>query len=89
MHDDTITRLPDPSGIAPDALTEGIGAGARKLIERAIEAALVTLLAAFSAHGANARRLSATTITRLKADWWHDDETWQKRDLGPRRFLDI
>ena len=39
--------------------------------------------------GPNARGLSATTITRLKANWWHDDETWQKRDLGPRRFIFI
>lgn len=46
MHEDTITRLPDPSGFAPDALTEVIRSGARKLIEQAIEA---ELLAAFSA----------------------------------------
>jgi len=39
--------------------------------------------------GPNARGLSATTITRLKADWWKDYEAWQKRDLGPRRFLYI
>ena len=49
MHDDTITRLPDPSGFAPDALTEVIREGARKLIEQAIEAELAALLAAFSA----------------------------------------
>lgn len=48
MHDDTITRLPDPSGSAPDALTEVIRAGARKLIEQAIEAEMAVLLAAFS-----------------------------------------
>lgn len=175
MYDDTITRLPDPSGSAPDALTEVIRAGARKLIEQAIEAELAALLATFSAqkledgrarlvrHGAlperevltgigpvavkvprlrdrgpgedkisftpsilprylrkaksvedllpwlylkgvstgdftealaallgpNAKGLSATTITRLKADWWHDYEAWQKRDLGARRFLYI
>jgi len=175
MHDDTITRLPDPSGFAPDALTEVIRAGARKLIEQAIEAELAVLLAAFSdekladgrarlvRHGSlperevltgigpvavkvprlrdrgtaedkisftpsilprylrkaksveellpwlylkgvstgdftealaallgpNAKGLSATTITRLKADWWHDYEAWQKRDLGARRFLYI
>lgn len=175
MHDDTITRLPDPSGFAPDALTEGIRFGARKLIEQAIEAELAALLADFSAerladgrarlvrHGAlperevltgigpvavkvprlrdrgtgedkisftpsilprylrkaksveellpclylkgvstgdftealaalpgpNAKGLSATTITRLKADWWHNCEAWQKRDLGTRRFLCI
>ena len=175
MHDDTITRLPDPSGIAPDALTEVIRTGARKLIEQAIEAELAELLATFSAQkledgrarlvrhgtlperevltgigpvavkvprlrdrgtaeekisftpsilprylrkaksveellpwlylkgvstgdftealtallGPNAKGLSATTITRLKADWWHDYEAWQKRDLGARRFLYI
>ena len=175
MHDDTITRLPDPSGSAPDALTEVIRAGARKLIEQAIEAELAALLATFSAQkledgrarlvrhgtlperevltgigpvavkvprlrdrgpgedkisftpsilprylrkaksveellpwlylkgvstgdftealaallGPNAKGLSATTITRLKADWWHDYEAWQKRDLGARRFLYI
>lgn len=48
MHEDTITRLPDPSGFAADALTEVIRAGARKLIEQAIEAELAALLAAFS-----------------------------------------
>ncbi len=175
MHDDTITRLPDPSGFAPDALTEVIRSGARKLIEQAIEAELAALLSAFSAQkltdgrarlvrhgtlperevltgigpvavkvprlrdrgtgedkisftpsilprylrkaqsveellpwlylkgvstgdftealaallGPNAQGLSATTITRLKADWWHDYEAWQKRDLSARRFLYI
>ena len=49
MHDETITRLPDPSGFAPDALTDVIWAGARKLIEQAIEAELAALLAAFAA----------------------------------------
>lgn len=39
--------------------------------------------------GPNAKGLSATTITRLKADWWTDYEAWQKRDLGSRRFLYI
>jgi len=175
MHDDTITRLPDPSGIAPDALTNVIRAGARKLIEQAIEAELAALMAAHSGdkledgrarlvrHGSlperevltgigavtvkvprlrdrgtgedritftpsflprylrkaksveellpwlhlkgvstgdftealaallgpNAKGLSATTVTRLKADWWRDYEAWQKRDLGSRRFLYI
>ncbi|MEL5879669.1 IS256 family transposase [Cereibacter sphaeroides] len=175
MHDDTITRLPDPSGFAADALTEVIRSGARKLIEQAIKAELAALLAAFSDEklgdgrarlvrhgtlperevltgigpvavkvprlrdrgtgedkisftpsilprylrkaksveellpwlylkgvstgdftealaalvGPSAKGLSATTITRLKADWWHDYEAWQKRDLGARRFLYI
>jgi transposase-like protein len=39
--------------------------------------------------GPNAQGLSATTITRLKADWWTDYEAWQKRDLSNRRFLYI
>jgi len=39
--------------------------------------------------GPNAKRLSAKTVTRLKADWWKDYEVWQKRDLGSRRFLYI
>ena len=33
--------------------------------------------------------LSATTITRLKADWRTDFETWQKLDLSIRRLLYI
>ena len=37
--------------------------------------------------GPNAKGLSATTITRLKADWWSEYEAWEKRDLGARRFL--
>lgn len=39
--------------------------------------------------GPNAKGLSATTISRLKTDWWHDYGAWQKRDLGTRRFLCI
>ena len=39
--------------------------------------------------GPNAQGLSATTISRLKADWWDDYENWQKRDLSNRRFLYI
>jgi transposase-like protein len=37
--------------------------------------------------GPEAKGLSATTISRLKADWWKDYEAWQKRDLSARRFL--
>ena len=48
MPDDTITKLPDPSGISPDPLTEVIRDGARKLIEQAIEAELAALLAAIA-----------------------------------------
>lgn len=175
MSDDTITKLPDPSGISPDPLTEVIRDGARKLIEQAIEAELAGLLSAFADHkledgrarlvrhghlperdiltgvgpiavsvprvrdrkpgadkltftpsilprylrkaksveellpwlylkgvstgdfgealaallGPHARGLSAKTITRLKAAWWDEYLTWQKRDLGTRRFLYI
>ena len=39
--------------------------------------------------GPNAKGLSSTTISRLKADWWNDYEAWQKRDLSTRRFLYI
>ena len=48
MSNNTITKLPDPSGILPDPLTDVIRGGARKLIEQAIEAELATLLAAFA-----------------------------------------
>ena len=40
MSDATITRLPDPSGFSVDPLSDLIRAGARKLIEQAIEAEL-------------------------------------------------
>jgi hypothetical protein len=32
--------------------------------------------------GPDAPGLSASTITRLKADWWDDYERWSKRDLS-------
>ena len=41
------------------------------------------------ATGHCSRGLSASTITRLKADWWADFQAWQKRDLSTRRFLYI
>ena len=50
MLEDTIAKLPDPSGFSPDPLTEVIRDGARKLIEQAVEAELATLLAAFADH---------------------------------------
>ncbi|PIL22209.1 hypothetical protein P775_00350 [Puniceibacterium antarcticum] len=37
--------------------------------------------------GADAPGLSATTITRLKADWWDDYNRWSKRDLSARRYV--
>ena len=46
MSEATITPLPDPSGFASDPLTELVRDGARKLIEQAIEAELLALLAA-------------------------------------------
>jgi putative transposase len=45
MSEDTIIALPDPSGSAPDPLTEVLRSGARRLIEQAIEAELSALLA--------------------------------------------
>ena len=48
MSKDTITALPDPSGIFPDPLTGVIRDGARKLIEQAIEAELAALMASFA-----------------------------------------
>ena len=48
MSEDTITKLPDPSGISRDPLTVVIRDGARKLIEQAIHAELATLMAAFA-----------------------------------------
>lgn len=39
--------------------------------------------------GANAKGLSAKTVTRLKADWWTEYQAWEKRDLGTQRFLYI
>ena len=173
MSEDTITQLPDPSGLSADPITDLIRDGARKLLQQAIEAELQTLLAAHAGEhtvdgrarlvrhghlperniltgvgpvpvkvprvrdrgdgdekvkfvpsilprylrkatsveellpwlylkgvssgdfqealaallGPDARGLSATTISRLKADWWKDYEAWQKRDLSARRFL--
>lgn len=37
--------------------------------------------------GPNAAGLSSTTISRLKADWWADYESWQRRDLSTRRIV--
>ncbi len=50
LSDDTIAKLPDPSGISPDPLTDVIRGGARKLIEQAIEAELAALPGAFADH---------------------------------------
>jgi len=37
--------------------------------------------------GPEAPGLSASTITRLKADWWDDYERWSRRDLSARRYV--
>jgi len=37
--------------------------------------------------GPDAPGLSASTITRLKADWWDDYERWSKRDLSAQRYV--
>ncbi len=52
-------------------------------LRSAIEAPLVQ---AQWTTGPDAPGLSASTITRLKADWWDDYERWSKRDLSARRY---
>lgn len=37
--------------------------------------------------GPDAPGLSASTITRLKAEWWNDYVRWSRRDLSARRFV--
>lgn len=49
MPENTIAKLPDPSGFSIDPFTDIIRDGARKLIEQAIQAELAVLMAAFSA----------------------------------------
>ncbi len=39
--------------------------------------------------GPDAEGLSASTITRLKAIWWEEYETWRKRDLTGKRYVYI
>ena len=39
--------------------------------------------------GPDAEGLSSSTITRLKAVWWEEYETWRKRDLKTRRYVYI
>jgi len=39
--------------------------------------------------GPEAEGLSASTITRLKAVWWEQYETWRKRDLKGKRYVYI
>jgi putative transposase len=39
--------------------------------------------------GPDAEGLSASTITRLKATWWEEYETWRKRDLSGKRYVYI
>ncbi len=48
MTKTTITTLIDPSGFSPDPLTDILRAGARDLIQQAVEAELSALLAAYS-----------------------------------------
>ncbi len=175
MSDDTITQLPDPSGLGSDPFTDVLREGARKLIEQAIHAELDALMSAFSGErledgrarlvrhghlperevmtgigpvpvqvprvrdrgaveykitftpgilprylrkaksveellpwlylkgistgdfsealaallGPEAEGLSSSTITRLKATWWDEYETWRKRDLSGKRYVYI
>jgi transposase-like protein len=39
--------------------------------------------------GPDAEGLSASTITRLKATWWDEFQTWSKRDLSGKRYVYI
>jgi putative transposase len=39
--------------------------------------------------GPDAEGLSSSTITRLKATWWAEYETWRKRDLKGKRYVYI
>ena len=39
--------------------------------------------------GPDAEGLSASTITRLKAAWWDEFQTWSKRDLSGKRYVYI
>ena len=39
--------------------------------------------------GPDAEGLSFSTITRLKAAWWEEYETWRKRDLKGKRYVYI
>ena len=45
---DTITQLPDPSGVASDPFTDALRDGARQLIAQASHAEPVALMATFS-----------------------------------------
>ena len=48
MRKTTITPLPDPSGFSSDPLTDILRSGARRLIERAVEAELSALLSFYA-----------------------------------------
>lgn len=37
--------------------------------------------------GPDASGLSASTITRLKADWWEEYERWSRRDLSAKAYV--
>ncbi len=39
--------------------------------------------------GPNAEGLSSSTITRLKANWWEEYQSWRKRDLTGKRYVYI
>jgi hypothetical protein len=39
--------------------------------------------------GPDAEGLSSSTITRLKATWWAEYETWRQRDLKGKRYVYI
>ena len=39
--------------------------------------------------GPDAEGLSSSTVSRLKATWWEEYETWRKRDLKGKRYVYI
>jgi putative transposase len=53
MSEDTIIKVPDPSGLSCDPFTAVLRDGARKLIEQAIQAELATLMAGFAGEKLN------------------------------------
>ena len=94
MTMDKVVAFHAPEGFSLDPLTDLLRNGARELIAQAVEAELNAFLAAHTDQTDSASRkrpdapgLSASTITRLKADWWDEYERWSNRDLSARRYV--
>ena len=64
----------EPGGVDPLALPKGVSTGD---FSEALQAIL----------GPDARDLSATTITRLKAVWEEEHEAWSKRSLAGKHYV--